>query len=135
MKRSTRTTEHSTIASIRNSRSLYPITEKNITDSPAKANTLQDKPYLIDEVARLDNSPETERLIQQNRKIVKPGKFIKSGDKWKKIDEPKSLPSEKLQIEEKHWMIIKHRLGRTEVDPNDPRYFLGEFIPQKYSRT
>ena len=64
------------------------------------------KNHIIDRLAELDQSEDTQRLIARYREIIKPGVYRKSGGKWKRYHEPKSLRPEKLQIEEKLLIII-----------------------------
>ena len=80
----------------------YPVIKNSY---PFDTEKMPIKPFIIDELARTDETPETQQLINRYREIVKPGIYRKSAGKWKKYHEPKNLRPEKLQIEEKLWMI------------------------------
>ena len=123
------------IYTIRERNSLTPLTTINpvVNRKSTENANMQINSILLEELSQTDKSDETQKLIQRYREITKPGGYRRSSGKWKRYHEPKSLRPEKLLIEEKLWALIKKESGQTDFNPNDPRDFVGGFIPREYN--
>ena len=113
-------TPHISINSVANQKSI-------------ESKNMQVNSILLEELERTDKSAETQELIRRYKEITKPGGYRRSAGKWKRYHEPKSLRPEKLILEEKLWALIKKESGQTDFNPNDPRDFVGGFIPREYN--